>query len=65
LLYEIIDTSVDEIINAFGSRITVTLHGDGSASVADDARGIPVEWKAETGMRLGQTQRIEVWGDCR
>jgi DNA gyrase/topoisomerase IV subunit B len=44
LLWEILDNSVDEVINGFGSRIEVTLHRDGKTmTVVDDGRGIPVD----------------------
>ena len=43
LLWEIIDNSVDEVINGYATRIEVTLHRDRSATVADDGRGIPVD----------------------
>lgn len=45
ILMELIDNAVDEILNGHGSSVRVTLHGDGSASVEDNARGIPVEYK--------------------
>jgi DNA gyrase/topoisomerase IV subunit B len=44
LLWEIVDNSVDEVINGFGSRVEVTLHKDGHRiTVVDDGRGIPVD----------------------
>ena len=43
ILWEIVDNSMDEVANGFGSKISVTLHGDGSATVEDDGRGIPVD----------------------
>ena len=44
LLWELIDNSVDEVQNGYGSTIRVTLHKDGrSATVEDDGRGIPVD----------------------
>src|SRR5918912_134038 len=44
LLWEILDNSVDEVINGYASRIEVTLHKDGkTVTVADDGRGIPVD----------------------
>ncbi|GIK36975.1 MAG: DNA gyrase subunit B [Chloroflexota bacterium] len=50
ILMEVIDNSVDEIINGHGSAIRVKLHSDGSASVWDDGRGIPVEYKTDIKM---------------
>src|SRR5262245_40821873 len=48
LLREIVDNSVDEVINGFGSRIGVVLHKDGrTVTVTDDGRGIPVDIKKE------------------
>jgi DNA gyrase subunit B/topoisomerase-4 subunit B len=44
LLWEIIDNSVDEVINGYAARIDVTLHKDGkTVTVTDDGRGIPVD----------------------
>ena len=43
ILWEIVDNSIDEISNGYGNRIIITLHKDGSASVEDNGRGIPVD----------------------
>ena len=43
ILWEIVDNSIDELANGHGSKITVTLHKDGSATVEDNGRGIPVD----------------------
>ncbi|MCR5349195.1 MAG: type IIA DNA topoisomerase subunit B [Bacilli bacterium] len=50
LIWEIVDNGVDEAANGYGSKITVTLHKDGSCSVEDDGRGIPVDIHKQTGL---------------
>ena len=50
LIWEIVDNGVDEAANGYGSKITVTLHKDGSCSVEDDGRGIPVDTHKQTGL---------------
>jgi DNA gyrase subunit B len=48
LLWEIVDNSVDEVINGYATHIEVTLHKDHrSATVVDNGRGIPVDVKKE------------------
>ena len=42
LIYEIVDNAVDEHLAGYCSEIRVTLEADGSATVADNGRGIPV-----------------------
>ena len=42
LVWEIVDNSIDEAINGYGNKINITMHKDGSISVEDFGRGIPV-----------------------
>jgi DNA gyrase subunit B len=49
-LWEIIDNSVDEALAGHGEDITITLHGDGSVTVEDHGRGIPVDIEPKTGL---------------
>ncbi len=42
LVWEIVDNSIDEVINGFGNYIKITIHSDKSISVEDMGRGVPV-----------------------
>ena len=42
LVWEIVDNSIDEIINGHGDYIKIVLHKDGSITVADNGRGVPI-----------------------
>ncbi len=50
LVWEIVDNAVDEAVNGYGKKITVTLHKNGSLTVEDEGRGIPVDIHQKTGI---------------
>jgi len=49
LVYEVVDNSVDEALGGYAKGINVLLNRDGSGSVADDGRGIPVDRHPQLG----------------
>ncbi len=49
LVYEIVDNAIDEALAGFCSEITVTINRDGTITVTDNGRGIPVDIQAQTG----------------
>ena len=42
LVWEIVDNSIDEVMNGYGDTIIISLNKDGSVSIADNGRGVPV-----------------------
>lgn len=55
LVWEVIDNSIDEAMAGFCDRIIITLHQDGSVSVYDNGRGIPVDRVKATGKSALET----------
>ena len=49
LVYEIVDNSIDEALAGYCTEITVTINADGTITVEDNGRGIPVDIQAQTG----------------
>ena len=54
LVWEILDNSIDEVINGFGKKIKIILHKDDSITVEDEGRGVP------TGMHSSGKSAVEV-----
>ncbi|UXR79175.1 DNA topoisomerase IV subunit B [Staphylococcus sp. IVB6227] len=54
LVYEVVDNSVDEVLNGYGDEIQVTINADESITIADNGRGMP------TGMHQSGKPTVEV-----
>ena len=42
LIWEIVDNSIDEALNGYGKKIQITLEADGSVTIQDEGRGMPI-----------------------
>src|SRR5438105_1018726 len=55
MIKELADNAIDEVIAGHATKVEVILHADGSVTVSDDGRGIPVEKHPKTGKSTLET----------